>query len=83
MSITEDQLFLLKDRLESIFVPDLLPLLDTTKTPEQQRIKNTARALSAFVLQKLCGIDKVTAAKAVVDDYDDWSRRHMLSPGFK
>src|ERR1039458_10415358 len=33
--------------------------------------KNISRAFSAFALQKIAKLDSVTAAKAVVDDYED------------
>lgn len=71
MSLTPDQFRLLKERLETLFVPHLPPLLDTTKPLEDQKIKNISRSLSAFALHKLCGIDHVAAAKSVVDDFDD------------
>jgi hypothetical protein len=71
MNLTADQLAILKERLETSFVPHLPPLLDTTKPLDHQTTKNISRALSAFALQKLCGVDEITAAKVVVDDYDD------------
>jgi hypothetical protein len=71
MSLTPDQFLLLKGMLEALFVPNLPPLLDRTKPLEHQKAKNISRALPAFALHKLCGIDHVAAAQAVVDDYDD------------
>jgi hypothetical protein len=57
---------LLKDR----FVPHLPPLLGNGN-PVDRESKQISRAFSAFVLQKLFDLDSVTAAKAVVDDYND------------
>lgn len=71
MPITDDQLNLLKSKLESTFVPLLPPLLDTSKPVDHQRGKNVSRAFSAFVLKNLCDISEIVAALAVVDDYDD------------
>jgi hypothetical protein len=69
--MTADQLTLLKSRLDEDYVPDLPPLLNTTHRAEHMAAKNTSRALSAFAIQKLVGTDRVTAAKSVVDDYED------------
>lgn len=57
---------LLKDR----FVPHLPPLLGDGK-PADRENKQISRAFSAFALQKLFDLDTMTAAKAVVDDYND------------
>ncbi|MGQ7271661.1 AIPR family protein [Marinobacter nauticus] len=57
---------LLKDR----FVSHLLPLLGDGN-PADRENKQISRAFSAFALQKLFDLDTMTAAKAVVDDYND------------
>jgi hypothetical protein len=69
--MTEDQIALLKQQLSQVFVPHLPPLLDLTKPPEHRTDKNISRAFAAFSLQKLLKLAPVTAAKAVVDDYED------------
>lgn len=71
MAMTKDQLVLLKSKLQDTFVQHLPPLLDKTTKSEHQQAKNISRAFAAFALHKLCGVDHVTAAKAVVDDYED------------
>jgi hypothetical protein len=60
----------LKQLLNSRFVPHLLPLLGNGAAGDRPE-KQTARAFSAFVLQQMFDLDVQTAAKAVVDDYDD------------
>lgn len=60
----------LKDLLQQRFVPHLPPLLGQgagNNLPQKQ----VARAFSAFVLQQKFDLDVVTAARAVVDDYED------------
>jgi hypothetical protein len=63
---------LLENAIESEFLQHLPPLLDTTKSPEQQQRKNFSRAFSAFALHHLLGISPMDASKAVVDDFDDY-----------
>lgn len=58
--------------LDSEFVPDLPPLLDKKRTLAEQQLKNRSRALSAFALHNICDIPKADAAKAVIDDFDDY-----------
>lgn len=60
----------LKKLLKNRFVPHL-PLLLGDANPLNRDNKQISRAFSAFVLQKLFGLDTITAAKAVVDDYND------------
>ena len=69
--MTADQITLLKAQLNVDYVPDLPPLLDTTHPAEHMAAKNTSRALSAFAIHKLVGTDRETAAKSVIDDYED------------
>src|ERR1051326_4393340 len=69
--MTDDQFNILKKKLGDDFVPHLPPLLDQEKPKEHLEAKNIARAFSAFTLQKIAKVDAVTAAKAVVDDYED------------
>lgn len=60
----------LKKILRERFVPHLPPLLGNGAAADRNE-KQVSRAFSAFVLQKLFNLDVVTAAQAVVDDYDD------------
>ena len=69
--MNDAQLDILKQRLMTDFVPHLPPLLDQTKPLDQMQSKNVSRAFSAFCVQKLLRVDAETAAKSVVDDYDD------------
>lgn len=71
MSIDPNTLALLKETLKDKFVPLLPPLLDQKKTQEEKDKKNVSRALSAFVIHHLCEVSEETAAKSVVDDFDD------------
>ena len=66
------RLEILKVSLQEDFVPHLPPLLDISKPQDQQASKNLSRALSAFVLSKLCGISPDIAGQAVIDDFDDY-----------
>jgi hypothetical protein len=69
--MTEDQIAILKKKLTDEFVPQLPNLLDLTKPAEHMAAKNVSRAFNGFVIQKIAGIDTTTAAKSVVDDYED------------
>lgn len=69
--MTDAQLAILRQKLSEDFVPHLPTLLDQTKLPAHMAAKNVCRAFPAFALQKICRLDAVTAAKAVVDDYED------------
>lgn len=69
--MTEDQLAILKQKLAGDFVPHLLPLLDLTKPADHMAAKNISRAFSGFAIHKIATLDTETAAKAVVDDYED------------
>ncbi|EOG7773087.1 AIPR family protein [Vibrio cholerae] len=60
----------LKDLLQQRFVPHLPPLLGQGGREDLPK-KQISRAFSAFVLQQKFDLDVVTAAKAVVDDYED------------
>ena len=71
-ALTEQRFAILGKALEADFVPHLPVLLDLTKPAGQQQQKNRSRAFSAFALHHLCGISKVDAAKAVIDDFDDY-----------
>lgn len=63
---------MLEKLLDEEFVPHLPPLLGKAPSTEQQSKKNRSRALSAFALSSLCGIPRDVAAKAVIDDFDDY-----------
>ncbi len=69
--MTDDQLDILKQQLANEFVPHLPPLLAQNKPADHLVAKNVSRAFSAFAIQKIAKVDAVTAAKAVVDDFDD------------
>lgn len=62
---------ILKKVLADRFVPSLPPLLDTKKSPEDQKAKQLSRGFSAFVLHKLLHITPQAAAESVVDDFND------------
>lgn len=69
--MTDSQMVILKAKLEAEFVPQLVPLLDPANHIPQQPAKNVSRAFAAFALQKIAGLDTASAAKAVVDDFED------------
>lgn len=69
--MSPDQLTLFKARLSEDYGPRLPPLIGSGHPPDQITVKNVARALSAFVIHKLVGTDLETAAKSVIDDYED------------
>lgn len=60
----------LKELLQQRFVPHLPPLLGQGGTEENPK-KQIARAFSAFILQQKFDLNVITAAMAVVDDYND------------
>ena len=62
---------ILKRILAKRFVQFLPPLLDTTKSKDEQHIKQLSRAFSAFTLNKLLDITPQEAAASVVDDIKD------------
>jgi hypothetical protein len=72
MSLTPEYLALLEKSLQADFVPHLPPLLDLTKSHEEQARKNLSRAFAAFALSHICDISTMEAAKAVIDDFDDY-----------
>ena len=63
---------MLQKVLDADFIPHLPPLLNTTRPPDEQHKKNSSRAFGGFALSKVCSIDAVDGAKAVVDDFDDF-----------
>lgn len=63
---------LLEKSLKDNFVPNLPPLFDMTRPVDEQNRKNLSRSFSAFALHRICDIDPSIAAKAVVDDFDDY-----------
>lgn len=73
MSALEPEYFVMLERvLDADFFPKLPALLDTTKSLVEQQRKNRSRAFSAFALHNICDISKTDAAKAVIDDFDDY-----------
>lgn len=71
-ALEQHHLVTLEQVLDTDFVPNLPPLLDTTRPQAEQELKNRARALSAFALHNICDIPKVAASRAVIDDFDDY-----------
>lgn len=71
-ALEQHYLVTLEQVLDTDFVPNLPPLLDTTRPQAEQKIKNRARALSAFALHNICSIPKIDASRAVIDDFDDY-----------
>jgi len=69
--MTPDQVQILKQKLADEFVPELPPLLDLTAPAAHRADKNVARAFNGYAIQKIAGLDTATAAKSVVDDYND------------
>jgi len=63
---------MLQKALEAAYLSHLPALLPTNKALGEQATKNLSRAFSAFALSGLCGISPSDAAKAVVDDFDDY-----------
>jgi len=70
--LKEEHFVMLRTALDSEFLPNLPPLLDTTKPPDEKLTKNHSRAFSAFALHNVCGVSKIDAARAVIDDFDDY-----------
>jgi hypothetical protein len=71
-AISDDQLVVLKATLVRDFVPHLPPLLTPSTVAVKNDEKNVARALAGFAVAKLCGIEPIEAAQAVVDDGNDY-----------
>lgn len=71
MTIQADQMGLLKLHLEQKYVAHLPELLKK-KSPDEDLRKNIDRAFAAFSLADLCELTPEVAAKAVVDDFDDF-----------
>ena len=63
---------LLQKNLRERFVAHLPALLKLGEPAEKQAAKNLCRSFSAFALHHLTGITEAEAAKAVVDDFDDY-----------
>lgn len=71
MALPEQYLHILKTKLQAEFVPYLPELLGKDRPKADQDKKQLSRAFSGFALHKLLGIGIASAAKAVVDDFDD------------
>ncbi|MBK8375960.1 MAG: hypothetical protein IPL18_14340 [Sphingomonadales bacterium] len=71
MAIRPEQLVILKKHLAETYVAHLPPLL-IPKNPEADLAKNVDRAFSAFAIQHICDTTPKKAAKAIVDDFDDF-----------
>lgn len=68
---TDHDFALLKAVLSEHFVPHLPVLAPNNKTDEERRKKDLSRALSAFALSHLSGLNSEAAAREVVDDFED------------
>lgn len=71
MPIRPEQFAILKRHLEQIYVPHLPKLLQP-KSEADDLAKNVDRSFAAFALDHICQIDPKKAARAVVDDFDDF-----------
>lgn len=71
-ALAEESSVMLAHVLDKEFLANLPPLLDKAKPPAEQQKKNRSRAFSAFALHNICGVSKSDAAKAVIDDFDDY-----------
>lgn len=71
-ALGQEHSVMLEHVLDSEFLAALPPLFDKTKSADEQQKKNRSRAFSAFALHHICGVSKVDAAKAVIDDFDDY-----------
>jgi len=71
MPIRPEQFAILKRHLEQIYVPHL-PKLLKPKGEVEDLSKNVDRSFAAFALDHICQIDPKRAARAVVDDFDDY-----------
>ncbi len=71
MAIRSEQFAILKRHLEQVYVPHLPKLLQP-KSAADDLAKNIDRSFAAFSLDHICQIDPKKAARAVVDDFDDF-----------
>jgi AIPR protein len=70
-AISPENLTILRTILNREYVPHLPPLLDLTRPLDEQTAKNVSRALSAFVVSKICRVGSIDASASVVDDFND------------
>jgi len=71
MAIRAEQFAILKLHLEQVYVPHLPKLLQP-KSAADDLAKNVDRSFAAFAIDHICQIDPKKAARAVVDDFDDF-----------
>lgn len=69
--MTPEQIEILKDQLQTDYVPGLPPLIDQNKPTHESAPKNISRAFAAFAIRHICDVDAATASAAVVDDFVD------------
>lgn len=69
--MTPEQIEILKDQLQTDYVPGLPPLVDQNKPTHESAPKNISRAFAAFSIRHICDVDAATASAAVVDDFVD------------
>ena len=68
---TDHDFALLEAVLAEHFVPHLPVLAPNNKTEDERKKKDFSRALSAFALSHLSGLNSEAAAREVVDDFED------------
>ncbi|MBK5204263.1 MAG: AIPR family protein [Polaromonas sp.] len=66
----KEEFSLIQQRLQ-VYLPFLPPLLPPVPPGDGAVTKNTARALSAYALEKLFGLTTKVAAESVTDDFGD------------
>ncbi len=71
MPIRPEQFAILKKHIEQIYVPHLPKLLQPKSQTDDLK-KNVDRSFAAFAIDHICRLDPKKAAKAVVDDFDDY-----------
>ena len=71
-NLDDHYLEMLKTHLKAEFVPVIPPLLDQSRSQDEQALKNLSRSFSAFAIHHIAQAEKATAGQAVVDDFDDY-----------
>lgn len=69
--MTPEQIEILKDQLQTDYVPGLPRLIDPNKPAHEVSPKNLSRAFAAFAIRHICDVDPATASASVVDDFVD------------
>ncbi len=71
-ALGQEHSVMLEHVLDTEFLASLPPLVDKTRPADEQKKKNRSRSFSAFALHNICGVSKSDAARAVIDDFDDY-----------